>query len=83
MVTMTLKDLLSGSEDDESDDDDGIDEDLHQMVLEAANKTDNSGFRNSIKYGTKIEVLTGARVQWTTSAAPSYHVRVSTEGSSF
>ena len=60
----------SESEDDSSDSDD-IDNDLQQMALDVANKTDDSGFWSGTDEHPKIKVLPGTGTHWT-GMAPSY-----------
>ena len=52
------------SEDDSSDSED-IDDDLQQVALEVANKTNDSGFQSGTNEHSKIEVLPGNGTRWT------------------
>ena len=48
------------NDDDDTKDEDDLDEDLHKMAMDIANKTDDSGFHSSAEDNPKIEVLTGS-----------------------
>ena len=62
------------SEDDSSDSDD-IDNDLQQIALEVANKTNDSGFQSGANEHPKIEVLPGTGTHWT-GLTPRYSLGV-------
>ena len=60
-----------GDEDD-SDSEEGLDKELQKTAREVANKTDDSGFWSGVEDNSKIEVLAGPGIIWTTGTAPLY-----------
>ena len=68
-------DAVEDDDDDDDSDDDDLDGDLHKMVTEIANKTDDSGFHSGTEDNSKIKPLSGPRTTWT-GKVPSYSLRV-------
>ena len=69
---------LADNDDDDSEENSDMDEDLQKTSLEVAKKMDNSGFRSGVEDNPKIKVLTGL-----TGKAPSYILGVLTANYSF
>ena len=63
------------NDDNDTEDKDDLNEDLHKMVTDIANKTDDSSFHSGAENNPKIKVLTGSGTTWT-GKVPSYSLRV-------
>ena len=57
-------DVVEDDDDEEYSDEDKIDEDLHKMVKDIANKTDDSGFWSGTEDNPKIKPLSGPGTTW-------------------
>ena len=66
--------VKDNNDDDDTEEEDDLNEDLHKMVMDIANKTDDSGFHSGAEDNPKIEVLTGSGMTWT-GKVPSYSLR--------
>ena len=61
---------------DDINDKEDLDEELQKMVMEVANKTDDSGFRSGVEDNPRIEVLVGSSATWTNGTALSYPLKL-------
>ena len=61
-------------DDNDTEDEDDLNEDLHKMVTDIANKTDDSSFHSGAEDNPKIKVLTDSGTTWT-DKVPSYSLR--------
>ena len=67
-------DVAEDDNDEDDSDDDDLDGDLHKMVTEIANKTDDSGFCSGAEDNSKVEPLSSPRMTWM-GKVPSYSLR--------
>ena len=67
-------DAAEDDNDEDDSDDDDLDGDLHKMVTEIANKTDDSGFCSGAEDNLKIEPLSSPKMTWM-GKVPSYSLR--------
>ena len=73
-------DALEDDDDEDDSDDDDLDGDLHKMVTEIANKTDDSSFHSGTEDNSRIEPISSPRTSWM-GEVPSYSLRVLAVGS--
>ena len=67
-------DVAEDDDDEDDSDDDDLDGDLHKMVTEIANKTDDSGFCSGAEDNSKIKPLSSPGTTWT-GKVPLYSLR--------
>ena len=68
-------DVVDDDNNEDDSDDNDVDEDLHKMATEIANKTDDSGFHSGAEDNSRIDPISGPGTSWM-GKVPSYSLKM-------